>query len=184
MGKGESINLAAIFGGIATEGGRGTVRSRIRGFEMEDSSTSFMKVDVRGKPHCETKRFTIEKHERARARARQQASGRNELASERASWRAVDMSAYYGQAAFIRQKRAFKGGGKIVNSISCKEPRSLPSFHRCSARFFAARFTRDARDGGGVVPVRADIVFFTVSATIPALPLPALPPIAMHLPHT
>lgn len=33
------------------------------------------------------------------------------------------MSAYYGQAAFIRQKRAFKGGDKIVNSISWKKPR-------------------------------------------------------------
>lgn len=47
----------------------------------------------------------------------------DELASERAGERAVDMSAYYGQAAFIRQKRAFKGGGEIVNSISWKEPR-------------------------------------------------------------
>lgn len=41
---------------------------------------------------------------------------------ERASERAVDMSAYYGQAAFIRQKRTFKGGDEIVNSISWKEP--------------------------------------------------------------
>lgn len=59
MGKGKSINLAAIFGGIAIgrEERRGTARSRIRGFEMEDSPMSFMKVDVRGEPHCETKRF-------------------------------------------------------------------------------------------------------------------------------
>lgn len=41
---------------------------------------------------------------------------------ERASGRAVDMSAYYGQAAFIRQKRTFKGGDEIVNSIFWKEP--------------------------------------------------------------
>lgn len=38
------------------------------------------------------------------------------------------MSAYYGQAAFIRQKRAFKGGGEIVNSISWKEPQPRRTF--------------------------------------------------------
>lgn len=86
--------------------GEEATRSRIKRVEMEDSSTSFMKVDVRGEPHCRTKRF----HRKARR------------VSERASERAVDMSAYYGQAAFIRQKRTFKGGGEIVNSISWKEP--------------------------------------------------------------
>lgn len=83
---------------------------------MEDGSTSFMKVDVRGEPHCRTERF----HRKARRAC--------ERASERAGERAVDMSAYYGQAAFIRQKRAFKGGDKIVNSISWKKPRSRYPF--------------------------------------------------------
>lgn len=87
-------------------GRRGGSEKPYKRVEVEDSSTSFMKVDVRGEPHCRTKRF----HRKARR------------ASERASGRAVDMSAYYGQAAFIRQKRTFKGGDKIVNSISWKEP--------------------------------------------------------------
>lgn len=100
---------------------------------MEDSSTSFMKVDVRGEPHCRAKRF----HRKARR------------VSERASERAVDMSAYYGQAAFIRQKRTFKGGGEIVNSISWKEPQLRHPFN-----IFQHFFTGNC----GAVS-RADIVF-------------------------
>lgn len=60
----------------------------------------------------------------------------DELASERA----VDMSAYYGQAAFIRQKRAFKGGGEIVNSISWKEPRPRRHPFTIFPHFFTASF--------------------------------------------